>query len=147
MAFRLGLDCKIYRNTGSYASPVWEEIENTRDVDYNLEHGEADLTTRGNNGWEAIVATLKRGSFEWGMVYDTADADFTALEAAWFAKTAVDFAFVDGDIAVPGTKGIRATCQLFGFGQNQALAEGVQVAVTAKPTYSVNAPTQWITPA
>lgn len=145
MSFKLGDECKIYRNTGSYGSPVWAEVENVRDVNYNLEHGEADLSTRANNGWDAIVATRKRGSFEWGMVYDTADADYAALEAAWFAKTAIDFAFVDGDIAVSGTKGIRATCQLFGFGQNQGLSEGVLVQVTAKPTYSANAPVQWTT--
>lgn len=143
MSFKLGIDCKIYRNAGSYGSPDWQEVENARDVNFNLEHGEADLTTRANNGWEAIVATLKRGSFEWGMVYDTADADYVALEDAWFAKTAIDFLFLDGSVSTPGNKGIRATCQLFGFGQNQAIAEGVLVNVTAKPTYSANAPVQY----
>ncbi len=143
MSFRLAIDCKIYRNAGSYGSPDWQEVENVQDVTFNLEHGEADLTTRANNGWDALVATLKRGSFEWGMVYDTADVDYVALEAAWFAKTPIDFLFLDGPVTTPGSKGIRATCQLFNFGQNQTLREGVKVSVTAKPTYSANAPTQY----
>ena len=32
MAIRLGLNAKLYRNTGSYASPTWNEIGNVKDV-------------------------------------------------------------------------------------------------------------------
>jgi hypothetical protein len=145
MSHRLGLDCKTYYNAGSYEAPSWVLISNISDESYGLEHGEAELSTRANNGWEAIIATLKRGDFQWKTVYDTADAVFNFLQNAWFNRTAVDFAFVDGDIATPGTKGIRATCQLFGFSQNRPIKEGVTVDVTAKPTYSTNAPTQWTT--
>lgn len=28
MSVRLGLDAKLYRNTGTFASPVWNEIAN-----------------------------------------------------------------------------------------------------------------------
>jgi hypothetical protein len=73
MAVKLGLDAKLYRNTGTYAAPVWNEIKNVKDVTLNLEAGEADVTTRGNNGWRATVATLKDGSIEFEMVWDSAD--------------------------------------------------------------------------
>ena len=59
MAVKLGLDAKLFRNTGTFATPTWNEITNVRDVTLNLEAGEADVTTRGNNGWRATVATLK----------------------------------------------------------------------------------------
>ncbi|MEZ6097169.1 MAG: hypothetical protein R3C03_23590 [Pirellulaceae bacterium] len=36
MATRLGMDAKFYRNTGTYASPVWTEVSNVKDVTLNL---------------------------------------------------------------------------------------------------------------
>ena len=53
MGIKLGLDAKLYRNTSVYATPTWDEITNIRDLTLNLEAGEADVTTRGNNGWAA----------------------------------------------------------------------------------------------
>ena len=79
MSVKLGLDAKLYRNTGTFASPAWNEVINVKDLTLNLEAGEADVTTRGNNGWRATVATLKDGSIEFEMVWDTADADFAKI--------------------------------------------------------------------
>ena len=47
----------------------------------SLEAGEADVTTRGNDGWRAIVATLKEASVEFEMVWDTGDAGFDEARA------------------------------------------------------------------
>ena len=44
MAVKLGLDAKLFHNTGSYATPTWDEITNVRDLTLNLEAGEADVT-------------------------------------------------------------------------------------------------------
>jgi len=68
MSVRLGLDAKLYRNTGTYDTPTWVEMTNVKDLTLNLESGEADVTTRANNGWRATVATLKDGSIEFEMV-------------------------------------------------------------------------------
>ena len=45
MPIKLGLDAKLYHNTGSYGAPVWSEISNVRDLTLSLEDGEADVTT------------------------------------------------------------------------------------------------------
>jgi len=50
MALRLGLDARLYRNTGSYASPTWNFVQNVKDLTLNLEVGEADVSTRGTGG-------------------------------------------------------------------------------------------------
>ena len=73
MGIRLGLDAKLFRNAASYDTPDWQVMVNVKDLTLNIEAGEADVTTRGNNGWRAIVATLKDGSIEFEMVWDTAD--------------------------------------------------------------------------
>jgi hypothetical protein len=143
MAVKLGLDARLYRNTGTYTVPVWNEIRNVKDVTLNLEAGEADVTTRGSLGWRATVATLKDASIEFEMVWDTADDDFAVIRDAFLNRAALEFAVMDGDIGTSGSQGLRATCMVTNFSRNEALEEAITVSVTVKPTYSVNPPA-WI---
>lgn len=144
MGVKLGLDAKLYRNTGDYGSPTWAEVKNVKDVTLNLEAGEADVSTRGNGGWRANIATLKDASLEFEMVWDTADADFTALRTAFLANGAVEFAVMDGDIESAGSQGLRALMAITNFSRSEPLEEAISVSVTAKPTYAANPPT-WMT--
>ena len=143
MATRLGMDAKLYRNTGSYATPVWVEVTNVKDLTLNLEKGEADVTTRANQGWRATVGTLKDASIDFQMVWDTADAGFAAIQQAFFGNTPVEFAVMDGMIDDTASEGLRATFDVFSFTRNEALEEAIMVDVTIKPTYATVAP-QWI---
>jgi hypothetical protein len=146
MAVKLGLDAKLYRNTGTHPAPAWNEVKNVKDVTLNLEAGEADVTTRGNSGWRATVATLKDASVEFDMVWDTADDDFAAIRDAFLNHTAIEVAVMDGDIATAGSQGLRATCMVTNFSRNEALEEAITVSVTVKPTFSTNAPTWHVVP-
>ena len=146
MGVKLGMDAKLYRNTGSYGSPTWNEMPNVKDVTLNLEAGEADVTTRGNNGWRATVATLKDASVEFEMVWDSADADFVAIRDAFLNKTAIELAVMDGDIETAGNQGLRASCMVTNFTRNEPLEEAITVAVTVKPTYATNAPSWYTVP-
>jgi hypothetical protein len=73
MAIRLGLDARLYRNTGNPGSSLWQLVPNVRDVTLNLETGEADVTTRGNVGWRANAGTLNDASIEFDLVWDSDD--------------------------------------------------------------------------
>lgn len=146
MSVKLGLDAKMFRNTGTFATPVWNEIKNVRDVTLSLETGEADATTRGNNGWRATVATLKDGSVEFDMVWDSADDDFTAIRDAFLNKTALEMAVLDGDVAAAGSQGLRASFMVTNFSRNEPLEEAITASVTVKPTYSANPPAWMTTP-
>lgn len=140
MPRKLGMQAKLYRNTGDYATPVWVELTNAKDVTLNLEKGEADVTTRGNNGWKATAATLKDMSVEFQMVYDTEDSSYSALEQAFFQDEIVEVAVADGVIATEGTKYIRASMEVFNFSRNEQNEEAITVDVTLKPTFAANAP-------
>jgi hypothetical protein len=144
MAIKLGMDAKLYRNTGSFASPTWNLIPNVKDLTLSLETGEADVTTRGNNGWRATVATLKDGSVEFEMIWDTEDEDFTAIRNAFLNNTALELAILDGLSNVAGSQGLRASFMITGFTRNEPLEEAITVSVSAKPTYSANPPA-WMT--
>jgi len=84
MGARLGLQARLYRNTGTYAVPVWEAVNNVKDLTLNLEKGEADVSTRNSNGWRATIGTLKEGSVEFQMVWDR------RKDGSWLAITTCD---------------------------------------------------------
>ncbi len=144
MAIKLGLECKLYRDD----SGTWNEIGNVRDLTINMEMGVADVTTRGGNGWRQNVATLRDGTVTFQMVYDTADADFTALQTAFLATTAaareIKVAAMDGDIATSGSQGLIAFMNVTNFSMPENLEEAVMVDVTLQPSYNSTAPA-WTT--
>lgn len=145
MAFKLGMDCKLYRNTATYASPTWDLIGNVKDVTLSVEAGEADVTTRGNAGWKATVATLREATIEFEMVWDTTDADFTDIQTKFLTAATIEFLCLDGvSTAASGSQGLRATCAILKFSRKETLAEAVMVSVTVKPAYATNAPA-WYT--
>jgi predicted secreted protein len=144
MAIRLGIDCKLYfNNGGDWAAPTWQEIGNARDVNLSLETGEADVTTRGNAGWRATLATLKEGSIEFEMIWDTEDDAFAAFQQAYFSNAPIEVAAMDGDVAASGSSGLHAEFSVTNFSRNEPLEEAVTASVTIKPTYSANAP-EWL---
>lgn len=138
---KLGLDAKLYYCVAGIAgTPTWVELTNVKNVTLNLQKGEADVTTRANNGWKATAATLKEGSIEFEMVWDTTDGGFTAIKNAYFNNTLIGMAAMDGPIATNGNQGLWADCAITDFTRDEPLEDAISVKVTAKPTYSANAP-------
>lgn len=144
MGFKLGYQAKLYRNTGTHGTPVWNEIVNVKDLTLNIEKDEADVTTRGNNGWKAMVATLKDASLDFDMVWDTGDEDFTALQESFFDDTTVEVLCLDGAYDTVGSQGLQATVMVKNFSRDEKLADALMAKVKIRPTYSSYAP-EWFT--
>jgi len=147
MGVKLGLDARLYLNSGTHASPTWSGLNNVRDLTLNLETGEADVSTRANEGWRATVSTLKDASLEFELVIDPEDSGFTSVVNAFLQNEPVEFVVLDGPISGEGSvgsQGLRASFRIASFSRNEALEEAVTASVTAKPTYSENAPV-WMT--
>ena len=136
MAIVLGLNAKLFR--GEAGTTAGEEVKNIKDVTLNLESGEADVTTRANDGWRASVATLKEASLEFSILYDTEDPDYNAFANAYFKNTPLSLFVSDG----AGT-GLDADFSITSFSVEQPLEEALSVSVTAKPTASTRAP-EWL---
>ena len=143
MSARVGVDCVLARNTGTYGTPVWNVIQDTRDVTLNLTTDEADATTRGM-GYKARLATLKDGSVDVDIVANTASDDYPVLRDGWLNKTVFDLAIADGPLATSGTQYFRGDHQLFGFSRKEGLTDAVLVTCPFKLTYSANPP-QFVT--
>ena len=136
MAIVLGLDAKLLR--GDAGSTGATEVKNVKDLTLNLESGEADVTTRATGGWRASAATLKEASLEFGILYDTEDADFQAFQEACFGNTPIAL-FNNGR----NGGGLDADWSITAFTVEQPLEEAVSVSITAKPTASTRAPA-WV---
>ena len=140
MSIKLGMDAKLYYKVGGQSGGgSWIELDNAKDVTLSLEAGEADVTTRANAGWRATVGTLKEASVEFEMVWDTADAGFTAIKNAFFNKEPIGLQVLDGE----GGQGLQADFSVTNFSRNEPLEEGITVSVTVKITYS-DTPPSWI---
>jgi hypothetical protein len=140
MAIKLGMEAVLKFKTGGQAGGgSWTALGNVKDVTLNLETGEADVTTRANAGWRATVGTLKEASVEFEMVWDTADAGFTAIKNAFFNNAVIGLQVLDGTSG----QGLQADFSITNFSRSEALEEAITVSVTAKVTYSATAPS-WI---
>ena len=128
MARVLGMNAKAY--IGTAGSNPTTELTNVKDVSINLSTEEADVTTRANNGWKQTMATLKDGSVEFEMVWDTADSNFTSISTAWAGATEISAAFLDGS---SGT-GILSDFTVTNFSRTESLTEALTVSVTLKPS-------------
>ncbi|MEX2670926.1 MAG: phage tail tube protein [Phycisphaeraceae bacterium] len=147
MSFKLGMEGRLYFSStllDESTQPgtlTWDEQANVRDVTINLETGEADVTTRANNGWRATRATLKDGSIEFEMVWDSDDPGFTAVKDAWLSSGEIAIAAMDGDIGEAGNQGLASNFTVTNFSRSEPLEEAITVSVTLKPSSF----TQWYT--
>ena len=140
MAIKLGMDAVLnYKTGGVGGAGSWTELANVKDVTLSLETGEADITTRANSGWRATVGTLKEASVEFEMVWDTADAGFTAIKDAFFNNAVIGLQVLDGAAG----SGLEADFSITNFSRSEQLEEALTVSVTAKVTYAGTAPA-WI---
>lgn len=139
----LGLEAKLYRNTGTYATPVWNEIPNVKDLTINLEKGEADVSTRGTGGWRQKRGTLKDANIEFQMHDDPDDADLTVLRDAFMDADVIDFVALNGAVATSGSNGLRALMEVFSFSRGEPLEEGLTIDVRLQPTYELTNVPSW----
>jgi hypothetical protein len=146
--FKLGMNAKAYFDTnlldGATNTPdtlTWTEMDNVQDLTINLETGEANITTRANNGWRATAATLKDGSIEFTMQWKDSDAGFTAIKDAWLNSTEIAFMALSGDEATSGEQGLATNMTVTNFTRNEPLEEAITVNVTLKPSSH----SQWYT--
>ena len=145
MGLKLGFEAKLYLcAAGIGGTPTWTEVKAVKDVTLNISASEADVSTRGNGGWKAVLGALKEGTVEFDMPWDTAADGFSALRDGFLNSTAVGLAVMDGDITVAVSQGLWADCAILKFDRQEKLAEDITVSISAKPTYSANAP-QWKT--
>lgn len=145
MGIKLGFEAKLYLcAAGIGGTPTWVELTTVKDVTLNLQATEADVSTRAGGGWKASIGGLKEATVDFDMPWDTTITGFTTLRDAFLNHTLIGLAVMDGAVATVGSQGLWADCAILKFDRQEKLAEDLTVSISAKPTYSANAP-QWKT--
>jgi len=130
--FLLGMNAKIYQGAAGGELTALAEMSNVKDVTLNLEAGEADVTTRGNQGWRATAPTLRECTVEFEMLWKPGDAGFEAIKTAFLSSGQLRLAVLTGASDASGTEGPLGDFSITNFSRNEPLEEGVTVSVTAK---------------
>ena len=129
----LGMNAGLYQGAAGSTSPsTMSEVDNVRDVTLSMEAGEADITTRGNNGWRATAPTLRECTVEFQMVWKPGDTVFEAIKTAFLTAGTVALAVLDQKVGITGAQGPLGDFSITNFSRNEPLEEGVTVSVTAK---------------
>lgn len=159
MGAKLGLNAKVYRQTtgtrvsaGSATAGVvtaaapasLDEVTCVQNVTWSIQLGSADVSTRGQNGWGADLATLKRGEFNIECVYDPADADMIAMMGAFLTGAQMAFYIASGGSTTSGTQGLWADFQVFTAAKTENLEEGQMITFTLKPTGLSDVAPEWL---
>lgn len=136
--YKLGMDAVILYKTPATDNPStltpssMTELTNVRDVTINHETGEADVTTRGNQGWRATAATLRECSVEFEMVWKPGDTGFEAIKNAWLNSSEISLAVLSGDPDDSEAEGPVGNFSITNFSRSEPLEEAITVSVTAK---------------
>lgn len=141
----LSENAKLYINSGTYASPTWDEVTLVKDVQLNMEKGEADVTTRASGGYTETADGLISATIDFGILYDTTDTEFNSLRSAFTGKTSVEVLVLDGDQSTTGNQGLRATCMVKTFNRSETLGEALMVDVSLLPTSNSDSAPSWFT--
>lgn len=129
----LGMNAGLYQGAAGSTTPSsMSEVDNVRDVTLSMEAGEADITTRGNNGWRATAPTLRECTVEFQMVWKPGDTVFEAIKTAFLTAGTVALAVLDQKVGITGAQGPLGDFSITNFSRNEALEEAIVADVTAK---------------
>lgn len=135
---RIGLDGFLYRNTGSYSTPTWSELEHVKDLTIAAEVNEVDASDRAS-----VFALIEKGliqfTVEFSYRYADGDTEWEALITELLARgSGQEFAIMDGDITDSGEVGWRMDAHVMAANQSQELETAQALDVTLKPCANAN---------
>lgn len=121
---KAGSDCKMYRNTGTYASPTWGEISEVGDVSIpDLSIALAEMKRRANaftKNLPSLIQTIKVNFKYWAGMGTTI---YSALLTDFFARTPREYAIMNGSITVAANQGLRLPAVIEAFPKDEALED------------------------
>lgn len=130
--FVMGMNAKAYFGAAEASLSSLAEMANIKDLKVAMEAGEADVTTRANNGWEATAPTLKTCSADFNMQWKPGDLAFEAIKDGFLAGGQIELALLTGPKGDSGSEGPKGSFSITKFERSEQLKEAVMVDITAK---------------
>lgn len=121
---KTGHKCKLYRNTGTAAVPVWDLIDEIEDAALaDLSRSLAELKRRASDFTKNLPSLINTIALEFKLLHGLDEATFVGICEDFFAGTAREYAFMDGDITTNGQTGLRGQYLVENFPWDQALED------------------------
>jgi hypothetical protein len=142
MPSEVGLGCKFYRNTGTYAVPVWTAIGTVREATLALTKALADISARTSD-IRLQRSTLKEMPLEVTLVRHNTTAaktEWAFFYDAWWSGNVIDIQMLDGAITDSGSSGVRGEFEVVDFSRAEPLEDAVTSTVKLVPRITNNGP-------
>jgi len=123
----LGLDAIIYRNTGSFLSPQWQEVPETRNQAIDESMHEADTTNRGSRGVRTQEPTTRSLAVQFEIKNGCENAK--VFQAVFSDRKEIDLAILDDEIGSKNPVGIRARFKVFECTKEQSITEAQWIKI------------------
>ena len=137
MAVMSGRGGYVYRNTGTYASPTWAQVNPVIEVTVNLDSSAFDASNRDSN-YRLQLPSLIEVSADFRFHKDKDDADFLALEAAAQTGANIDLLILDGVRTSAASDGWRIQGFFTSWNESQPLEDAITVDATFVPAAIAN---------
>lgn len=139
----LGLNGQLYLAAGgSGGYTTGAKVDNCQDLTLKVEKNKAKVTTRGNNGWEAHVPTLRDVTVSFKMIYDHSDTNVLLVLASFLANTAPTNT-LEGAILDKDAFGLEATFIVSSLTRNEPLEEAMTLDIELAIGYDPTHPPTW----
>lgn len=121
---RTGHDMKMYRNTGTVATPVWLLVDEVGDVSIpDLSRGLAELKRRANEFTKNLPSLIQSIAIEFRLHHGLDATNFDAIRTAFFAGTVEEWAIFNEAIATTDSEGLRIPVLVENFPWDQPLED------------------------
>jgi hypothetical protein len=132
---KTGRKWRIYRNTGTYSTPVWSLVGENSDITLTLNKQKISAPRSGAEFMEMLKGykTLTLGFDCW---YENSNTNVTAFKDDFFNDNDdnFDLLVLDGLQATSGSEGMRVLCALFDFSIEAPLEDRTMVSLEFEPT-------------
>lgn len=129
--FILGINCQLYIGEPGAALASLTVLDNVKDVTLNLESGEADTSTRANQGWASTAQTLRRASITFQLQAKPGDSNMAMVRDAYLGGTLVRLAALTGEYDAEDVEGLVGDFSITSFSRSEPLEDAVVYDVTA----------------
>src|SRR5437868_1297688 len=104
-----GQKMKAYRNSGTHAVPVWNEVGNMGDLSVpDLTRNIAELKRRANEFTKGLTSNFAMFAFEFRLHFGLGKTQYDAVRPRFFAANVEESAIMNGAIATNGNQGLTS---------------------------------------
>lgn len=134
MSCFLGMDAVLLVDEANGTTPETvtglTEYDEVVNVDLNLSAGEADVTTRANDGWRSFCQTLKEATIDVNAMYKGSNPELTIIRSAFLSNDLIDAAVMTGSDAP--REGLVGRWAVTEFSLGQQLEEGQELTISLR---------------